>query len=322
MEQNLAEQISRAALDCGFERCGIVPLDELEGFSERLREREEKVPSSKKFYHFPHGLDKTRERFPWAKAMVICSFWYGKYRYPAQLQGRYAKDFFLKPEGHMGRGYDRAEFERRLTQLGVRFEGGEQFLYYSVGPLRYAAARAGLGIVRKNNFFYTEKGSHNLLLGYVIDRECSLVHTSECRPCPAGCDLCQRACKTRALSAPYTFSPYQCVSFWTTFGRGEVPAFLREEMFEEWICGCDNCQDACPFNRTHDWSVGEPIPELEELAEQLTPKRAAEQSDEFLISHVISRTDNHLTPADAPVLRKNARRAAGFGERKPKKQEE
>ena len=139
MEDQLAEQIRRAALECGFDQCGIIPLESLEGFAPLLREREEKVPSSKKFYAFPERLDQTQQRFPWAKAMVVCSFWYGKYRYPAQLRGRYAKDFFLKPGEDATWGYDRPDFERRLARMGVRFAGGEEFLYYSVAPLRYAA---------------------------------------------------------------------------------------------------------------------------------------------------------------------------------------
>lgn len=42
--------------------------------------------------------------------------------------------------------------------------------------------------------------------------------------------------------------PGNCVSFLTTFGKGNVPEHLDEGMLEEWICGCDNCQDTCPYN--------------------------------------------------------------------------
>ena len=40
-----------------------------------------------------------------------------------------------------------------------------------------------------------------------------------------------------------------------TFGKGAVPPFLTEGMYQEWILGCDNCQDACPHNRRHERHV-------------------------------------------------------------------
>ena len=53
-----------------------------------------------------------------------------------------------------------------------------QFEHSSIGSLRYVAEMAGLGIVRKNNFLYSEKGSYLELVGYVIDQECELYHES------------------------------------------------------------------------------------------------------------------------------------------------
>lgn len=311
-DKTLAESIHQAALSCGFDQCGIISVDDLEGFKALLQERKKKVPSTRLFYQFTGGQEKTKKRFPWAKSLIVCSFWYGKYRYPEELRGRYAKDFFLMPEDHPHEGYDHIRFEEWLKEQGIRFAGGEQFKYYGVAPLRYAAVKAGMGIIRKNNFLYTENGSHNLLMGYVIDRECELIHHTELKPCGETCDLCRKACKTGALSAPYTFSPFRCTSFWTTFGRGFVPPYLKEDMFEEWICGCDNCQNACPYNKKHDWDEGEPFSDLEEIAAELTPEKVITQSDDYLIKHVIPKTSNHFKPSDVPVLRRNARRAIRF----------
>ena len=43
------------------------------------------------------------------------------------------------------------------------------------------------------------------------------------------------------------------VSCINTFGDGKLPEGVTEDMLEEWILGCDNCQDCCPFNKNHDW---------------------------------------------------------------------
>lgn len=154
----------------------------------------------------------------------------------------------------------------------------------------------------------------------MIDQACTLIHHPNIKPCAESCTLCQQACKTKALSGPYTFDPGKCVSFWTTFGKGNVPEGLTGDMYEEWLCGCDNCQDACPHNRRHDWEQGEDFSDLAELAPVLTPEKVLEQSDEFLAEHVIPKTDNHLRPEDAPVLPRSAERALRFREKAGNKQ--
>jgi len=178
--------------------------------------------------------------------------------------------------------------------------------------MRHAAEQAGLGVVRKNNFFYTEKGSYVELIGFVIDSECQLIHKHNLTPCSDKCDLCQKACKTKSLSAPHTMDPFKCVSFWTTFGKGNVPPGLTEDMYEQWLCGCDNCQDACPYNHRHNWDEGEPFSDLEEIAPMLTPEKILEATDDFLREQIISRTADHLQPEDTEVLRRNAGRAKHY----------
>lgn len=296
----------------GFDNCGIIPLEYLDGFRQRYQERIHRVPSSAFIYKVVGELTETKKRFPWAKSIVICTYWFGKYSYPKEMQGRYAKAYFLSPEPHQKNGYDQDGLEQWFEEHGIRCEGGEQFSHLSIGPLRYAAMMAGLGIIRKNNFFYTEKGSYVNLVGYVIDRECSLIHHSKLKPCSESCTLCQKSCRTKALKAPYTMSPLKCVSFWNTFGKGMVPFFLKSEMFEEWICGCDNCQDACPYNLKQNWDEGEKFSDLEEIAPNLLPEQLLKMPNDYLAKHVIPKTANHMHLSDIPVLRRNAKRVLRY----------
>ena len=129
---------------------------------------------SQYFYKGVKNLNKTRERFPWAKSIVILVFDYGKFRFPKELQGKYGKAFFLVPEKGSKARFNLEKLETWFCENGIRAEGGEHFGSSSIGPLRYMAMKAGLGIIRKNNFFYTESGSYNNLFGYVIDKECEL----------------------------------------------------------------------------------------------------------------------------------------------------
>lgn len=295
----LGETIEQAAINYGFDSCGIIPINFMDSFETNLKKRVEAVPSTASFYSYTPAKDK----FPWGASIVICTYNFGKYRYPKELRGRYGKAFLLGPEKGKPYGYDIAGFEDWFESQGIRCHQG------GFGSMRHAAEKAGLGIVRKNNFFYTESGSYVELVGFVIDQKCELIHNNSLTPCSDKCDLCQRACKSNSLCASHTMNPFHCISFWTTFGKGNVPPGLTEDMYEQWICGCDNCQDACPHNRKHNWDEGEAYSDLEEIAPLLVPEKIITATDEFLKEQVISRTSDHLQPEASEVLRINARRA-------------
>ncbi len=303
----LADKIHQKAIEAGFDGCGIINISEMDGFKEKLEDRYSKVPGSRQFYTaaietFLH----ISETYPWAKSVIVCMEWMGKYKFPKSLQGKYAKAFVLSEESLPEHG-KKKDFEEWLKSQGIRFAGGMDNVPTKIFPLRYAAVKAGLGIIRKNNFFYGEKGSYYELDGYLIDQECEYLNTNNLKPCSDKCPICQNSCKTKALCAPYTMNPLSCVSFWTTFGGGNVPPHLTEEQLGSWICGCDNCQDNCPHNR-HDWSEGEDFPNLADVEEFLKPESILKASDEELREKAIPLTASHIPPDKTEILRVNAKR--------------
>lgn len=278
--QDLAHAIYQAAIEAGFDNCGIISLDDMKPYDRWLEKRMETVPESRSFYENIRMHTDIRKRFPWAKALVICTIWYGKYRYPEHLQDRYAKGFFLAQESNKSAEAYKLQqtFHRWLDEHEIRWNKG------AIYGLRYAALQAGMGIIRTNNFFYDEKGSWLELEGYVIDRECQLYHNkNHLRPCPSNCNLCVKNCPTGSLSEPNTMNPFRCISYCTTFGRGVVPDGVEERTFGDWLIGCDRCQDICPFNR-HDWKKGETFPGLEEVLPLLEPEVLLTTTDEELIN--------------------------------------
>ncbi|MDO5297476.1 MAG: 4Fe-4S double cluster binding domain-containing protein [bacterium] len=310
-DEALAQRIRERALECGYDDCGIIPIADLNGYGERLQERLKKTTLSFLIYSKMKAFTRLEKEFPWAKSVIICTFWLGRYRFPKELNGRYAKHFFLSPEGvpDCQAHRDRLRFEEWLTEQGVRWLGGDKYAPVRTLPLRHAAVAAGLGVFRKNNFFYGLKGSYYELEGYLIDKEC--VYKQECslKPCADSCTLCQQACKTKALSAPYTMNPMSCVSMWTTFGRGYVPFVFKKQQFGQWICGCDDCQDACPYNKKHDWSQGKEFPGLAEIVDLLKPENILRASDAELREKVAPRTIAHVLPHQVSTLRRAAKRA-------------
>ena len=98
-------------------------------------------------------------------------------------------------------------------------------------------------------------------------------------------------------------NPSLCLSFLTTFGARNIPDNLSAEQYGTWIMGCDACQDACPYNKRHDWTEGEDFPGLKEIEELLQPDHIISASDDELIRKVIPRSAHHLTVKQADILK-------------------
>ena len=71
-----------------------------------------------------------------------------------------------------------------MNELGVKTATNRKF---GVVGLRWAAMQAGLGLVRRNNFFYTESGSYVNIEAFLTDRDMELIDTTELPPCPQNC---------------------------------------------------------------------------------------------------------------------------------------
>jgi epoxyqueuosine reductase len=57
------------------------------------------------------------------------------------------------------------------------------------------------------------------------------------------------ACPTDAIPEPYVVDGSKCISYFTIELKGAIDASLSPESFQNWIFGCDICQDVCPWNR-------------------------------------------------------------------------
>jgi epoxyqueuosine reductase len=137
------------------------------------------------------------------------------------------------------------------------------------------AARAGLGWIGKHtNLITKEFGSWvflgELLLSIELDYD-SLIEPDHCGKCLA----CIEACPTGAIIAPYQLDATRCISYGTIELReAELPEPIRSNL-ENWVFGCDICQDVCPWSRFSKQTEEERFaprpglvePKLEELIE-------------------------------------------------------
>ena len=62
------------------------------------------------------------------------------------------------------------------------------------------------------------------------------------------CTACLDACPTEAIVAPYVVDGSKCISYFTIELKENLPNEMKGK-FDDWVFGCDVCQDVCPWNR-------------------------------------------------------------------------
>jgi epoxyqueuosine reductase len=110
------------------------------------------------------------------------------------------------------------------------------------------AQKAGLGWRGKNsNLISREAGSFFFLAELIIDLDLAYDSPFANDHC-GSCTRCIDACPTDAIVAPYTVDGSRCISYLTIELKNEIPNEFKGKM-ENWMFGCDICQDVCPWNK-------------------------------------------------------------------------
>ena len=301
-----ARDIRDKALAFGYDDCGIIAVSDLREYADRVAERLDLFPEMRKPFGPLADLAFPDKNLPWVKSVVVCAVWYGRYRVPANLVGRIGKSYLtdMRPEPRSAGHQAGLRLEAFLREEGLEVANGRVLaLRRGLVPFRWAAFKAGLGVMRRNNFLYTERGSWVWFEAWLIDAEMELKLTPAIEPCPEGCDLCREACPTGALSGPFAMNATKCISPRTTTQgvRADDPLAGR---FGGWIFGCDVCQDVCPHNRGA-WTEDEEFPGLAELAEGLSPE-AIVSADYAWLREKVARQLFYIVPDDFWKWKANA----------------
>jgi len=110
---------------------------------------------------------------------------------------------------------------------------------------RAVSARAGVGWYGKHtNLIVPGHGSFVMLGELLVDLE--LPSSEPINKNCGACTICMHRCPTNAIVQPYVVDAPRCISFQTIEQRGVIPEHLRGKM-ENWVFGCDLCQDVCPY---------------------------------------------------------------------------
>lgn len=139
----------------------------------------------------------------------------------------------------------------KLDQIDkfLRQFGGAQKCYVDTGPIleRDHAAQAGTGWHGKSTMLIDPRLGTWFFLGEIL----TTLEMPPDAPQPdrcGSCDLCMTACPTGAITAPHRLDARRCISYLTIELKGSIPLELRP-LIGNRIFGCDDCLEACPWNR-------------------------------------------------------------------------
>ena len=110
------------------------------------------------------------------------------------------------------------------------------------------AKKAGLGWLGKNtNLIHPKEGSFFFIAEIISDL--SFTQDPPMRDYCGTCSKCLDACPTNALATPYQIDASRCISYLTIELKDQLIPQQFNESMENWMFGCDICQDVCPWNR-------------------------------------------------------------------------
>ena len=243
----LKAQLVAFARELGFDSCRVTacaPPTHAEEFRDWLKEG-----AAGQMSYMERGEEKRRDPqkvLPGARSIVVLALNY--------FQGAAPKAFGAAI-GRIARyawGDDYHDvIAAKLDKIDnfLREFGGEQKCYVDTGPIleRDHAAQAGIGWHGKSTMLIDEGLGTWFFLAEILT-------TLELSPDPAArdrcgkCERCINACPTGAITAPHRLNARRCISYLTIELKGSIPLEFRP-LIGNRIFGCDDCLDACPWNR-------------------------------------------------------------------------
>lgn len=245
---NYSQLIKQKAEKFGFQSCGISKAEFLEEEAPRLEAWLNKGYHGEMKYmenHFDKRLNPTLlvdgaksvislsyNYFPKVKIDEINNFKISKYAYGEDYH-EVIKDILKEMV---------AELQEEIGDFGFR-------VFVDSAPVleKAWARKSGLGWVGKNANLITKKHGSFYFLAEIIcdlDLEYDLAVTDHCGSCRA----CIDACPTQAIVSDRIVDGSKCISYATIELKNEIPDYFNGKM-DDWIFGCDVCQDVCPWNR-------------------------------------------------------------------------
>jgi epoxyqueuosine reductase len=266
--RSYTDHIKQLALQHGFDYCGIAKAQPLDEDARRLESwLKQGMQGSMKYMenYFDLRVDPTK-LVPGAKSVITLL----KNYYPSQQLGgdykiskyAYGKDYHYVIKDHLRHMI--ADMQEKIGQ----FEG-RGFVDSAPVLERSWAQKSGLGWIGRNgNLINKQSGSFFFIATLITDLE--LVYDDPfAKDFCGSCRRCIEACPTEAIQENKVVNGSKCISYFTIELKDEIIPDEMKGKFQNWMFGCDVCQDVCPWNRfsrPHSEEHFAPIPEMLNLS--------------------------------------------------------
>jgi epoxyqueuosine reductase len=230
----------------GFSFCGIAKAEFLEEEAPRLEEWLKRGYQGKMSYlenHFDKRLDPTL-LVPGARSVISLVYNY----YPEkELTGNLKVARYAYGEDYHDVIKEKLRTFMDQLQQHVGEIHGRVFVDSAPVMERAWAQKSGVGWIGKNSLLLNRSmGSFFFLAEIILDLE--LEYDGPVKDYCGTCTACMDACPTEAIPQPYVVDGSKCISYFTIELKEEIPTDVKGK-FENWIFGCDICQEVCPWNR-------------------------------------------------------------------------
>ena len=258
--------IKQAASRLGFSYCGIakaVPLDDdarrLEAWLNQGMQGTMKYMEN----HFELRVDPSR-LVPGARSVITLLMNY----YPAQAQQEETPKVSKYAFGKDYHEVIRAKLNQLLATMNQDIGAitGRGFVDSAPVMERSWAQRSGLGWIGRNgNLINKQQGSFFFIATLIVD--IPLLYDDPIAKDYCGtCRKCIDACPTGAIQENKVIDGSKCISYFTIELKELMIPENMQGKFDNWMFGCDTCQDVCPWNR---FSVSNNEPEFTPIRELL-----------------------------------------------------
>ncbi len=240
--------IKQWATELGFTHCGIAKAEFLEEEAPKLEAWLKRSYQGEMHYmenHFDMRLDP-RILVPGAKSVISLAYNYFTEEKQHEDAPKISKYAFGEDYHHVVKDKLFLLLQKMQQEMGEI--NGRCFVDSAPVLERVWANKAGIGWIGKHSLLITkQQGSFFFLAELIVDIELEYdiaFATDHCGTCTA----CIDACPTNAIVENKVVDGSKCISYFTIELKDAIPMQYKDK-FDDWMFGCDICQDVCPWNR-------------------------------------------------------------------------
>lgn len=262
---NYALFTRQVAKQLGFDYCGIAKAGFLNEDAKRLEGWLQKGYNGSMQYmqnHFELRVNP-QQLVPGAKTVITLL----KNYFPSERQNNAAPKISKYAYGQDYHLIIKQQLFNLLAELKKQIGtfNGRGFVDSAPVLERAWAVKSGLGWIGKNgNLINKNSGSFFFIASLVIDVE-MLYDEPFAKDYCGSCTRCVDACPTEAILPDKVIDGSKCISYFTIELKDALLPANMQDKFNNWMFGCDVCQDVCPWNRfakAHDEPGFKPAAEI------------------------------------------------------------